>query len=367
MHLKTPRDAVHLRSFCRKEKESAQYISGHFSEKRKCLRMPKYSEYLVRRWQHLRKEGFERSSFVTGYEITPDSILEEIEDSHCSCDGTSRERSSDLKARKDLLKLQYTSEVWIAELGAADNDHTRTVCADVVDEKWEHVQEGMQPEYSEYMAKRVTQKLRNLTDVLDNEFFETNRTQPCPQLSIDRLKELHKKLMKDLLDKPGEFRTRHARPSSQPSTQYLQPSRIPARLTTLLSFVNDQVGSLREQYEANNKSERTEKAKMFILLGALYFSEFLFIHPFPNGNGRTARISLNLLLTDVCEVPFSLFVCPPLCDESARSLYLKTLSMVHECMTAGQQSVLPTALATYILLCIQRHCGMMRYELVSEE
>eukprot|EP00117_Sycon_ciliatum_P044084 scpid82293/ scgid31847/ len=331
-----------------------------------------YSGYLAKRWESLKKNGFNLQSFVTGYEITPDSILQEICDLRSDDEETSPSQSIQ-KDTDDMLKLLYIAEVWNTEIGGPRDNHTQLVCADVVDEKWDEVAKSMQDEHSKYdaeKAKRVGQQLANLNKVLKAKFFETGtreEKQQGPELNEELLSRLHMDLMEGLLDKPGQYRETLAGPTTVPEVIYLVPARIPGRLKTLLSFTNRQVESLREQYKASNTSDRTEKTKMFILLGALYFSEFLFIHPFPNGNGRTARISLNLLLTDVCEVPFSLFVCPPLCDESARSLYLKTLSMVHECMTAGQQSVLPTALATYILLCIQRHCGMMRYELVSEE
>ena len=73
------------------------------------------------------------------------------------------------------------------------------------------------------------------------------------------------------------------------------------------------------------------------LLGALFFSEYLLIHPFANGNGRSARILLNLLLCDITTVPFSLYI-------SDRKQYIDVLEERND----GSP---PQALATYVLYC----------------
>jgi len=64
-------------------------------------------------------------------------------------------------------------------------------------------------------------------------------------------------------------------------------------------------------------SNLSERAKHMISLGTIFFSEFLLIHPFINGNGRTARLLLNFVMKDYSVVPFSLY--------SSRESYIEVL------------------------------------------
>lgn len=88
------------------------------------------------------------------------------------------------------------------------------------------------------------------------------------------------------------------------------------------------------RYTYNNLKSLSDK----ILLSSLFFYEFLDIHPFSNGNGRTARILLNLLLQNDMSIPFSLYLR---CDNKGRDDYLQ---VIESCYYNS-----PSELASYIL------------------
>lgn len=112
-----------------------------------------------------------------------------------------------------------------------------------------------------------------------------------PPLTIDFIKKLHKKIMKDLLVNRGEIRNTIVKPFGS-SNLYCLPQFIEKRLNELLNFVN---------LELEQKPNNSDK----LLLGILFFTEFLLIHPFSNGNGRTARILLSLFIDPPLPITFS--------------------------------------------------------------
>jgi hypothetical protein len=82
-----------------------------------------------------------------------------------------------------------------------------------------------------------------------------------------------------------------------------------------------------------------------------FFSEFLLIHSFSDGNGRVARLLTNHILRGTVFVPFSIFY-------TSRELYLRVLE------DRNDQSQPPLSLAYYMLLCARKtHEGV--FNLVS--
>jgi fido (protein-threonine AMPylation protein) len=69
-----------------------------------------------------------------------------------------------------------------------------------------------------------------------------------------------------------------------------------------LSFVNENMAEVKEL-------DQIERPSKMIALAALFFCEFLKIHPFINGNGRTVRLLLSWLIRDETGVPVSLMTC----------------------------------------------------------
>jgi Fic family protein len=76
-----------------------------------------------------------------------------------------------------------------------------------------------------------------------------------------------------------------------------------------------------------NEEMRDESAKWYDV-ASRFFIRFLYIHPFPNGNGRTARILLSALLVKHAIIPVSLF---NVLDDNGKSnhLYLSCIDEAH--------------------------------------
>ena len=84
-----------------------------------------------------------------------------------------------------------------------------------------------------------------------------------------------------------------------------------------------------------------------IRLGSLFFSEFLLIHPFSNGNGRTARLLLSAFLKFEMVIPFSMYI-------SKREEYIEVLEKRNNLSP-------PSALAHYVLLTCNRTAAQVNW------
>lgn len=124
---------------------------------------------------------------------------------------------------------------------------------------------------------------------------------------------------------PSAWRTVNVKPAGS-HFAYCMHEKVAGRINTLLSFVN-------------TKMEEHSELEDRLLIGCLFFSEFLLIHPFANGNGRTARILLSYLLKSDLVVPFSL--------TRARQPYLDVLEQRMD----GQD---PCELAVYLAMGARR-------------
>lgn len=146
------------------------------------------------------------------------------------------------------------------------------------------------------MEARTTRKLANLHRALHLPHAST--------IDVDVVRHVHRIVMEGLLEDAGTFRTTQvgARGSA---VHYARPSCIAERLAELLAFVA----------EASTTSTTIEHR---LRLGAVFYSEFLLIHPFLNGNGRTARILLLHVLQPMIPFPFTL-------TSSTRDEYLEAL------------------------------------------
>lgn len=130
-------------------------------------------------------------------------------------------------------------------------------------------------------------------------------------LSIDSICLLHSIVMKGLLppDQVGCFRTVEVAPRGSPH-RYAPYCTIKPKIESLLKSFHD----CKSQIAASGKNQLANMIK----LAAILFSEFLMIHPFTNGNGRTARLLANFALRDFVRVPFTI--------DCSRSEYLSALT-----------------------------------------
>lgn len=109
------------------------------------------------------------------------------------------------------------------------------------------------------------------------------------------MKPIHEHLMAYNPAVAGCQRTRNAKPANT-DYAYSLPSQIDRQLNELYTFV--------AQTKASLSPDNVEQS---IKLGALFFNAFLRTHPYSNGNGRLARVLTNILLREICPVPFSFF------------------------------------------------------------
>lgn len=110
------------------------------------------------------------------------------------------------------------------------------------------------------------------------------RRQPLERmLSVDFIQRLHERMFGDVWRWAGAFRTTERNIG-------IQAYRIPTELAALLDDVR--------YWVANETYQRDETAVRF-------HHRLVAIHPFPNGNGRHARLAADLLVERLGGEPFS--------------------------------------------------------------
>ncbi|GIW71681.1 MAG: hypothetical protein KatS3mg102_1223 [Planctomycetota bacterium] len=97
-----------------------------------------------------------------------------------------------------------------------------------------------------------------------------------PPFTEEHIRELHGRLMRGVLLSAGDYRECTLRYRGIPP---VAPAEIPARLGRVLALMN----------------EGLERARDKRLLAWQVHHEFIYVHPFIEGNGRMARLLLNLM------------------------------------------------------------------------
>ena len=136
---------------------------------------------------------------------------------------------------------------------------------------------------------RQGKKIRNFHSAYKFLFGSQKRA-----FSSDLVCKLHRRLMSGLLRNAGCFRVKDAKPAGSIGIYYSTPACIRNEMKNL--FIN---------LENFWKDAGTFAAR--VAVAAWFYTQFLTIHPFSNGNGRLGRLLLSRLLLPDTGVP--IFIC----------------------------------------------------------
>jgi Fic family protein len=197
-----------------------------------------------------------------------------------------------------LYLVYYIREVWVSELDPKDLSTVETEEAALA------VVEGS--ERPANVKETDFKHLKNIYEAMKFLGIDNSSSESNIQFTVDTIKNVHQIVACDAVPNAGSFRLSEAGPAGY-SIIYLPPKFIPSRLGILVKFVKDQL------------KHHTVMSTKVIEIISLFFSEFLKIHPFSDGNGRTARLLVNYLLNPFTIVPISIYIT------TDRSVYLDAL------------------------------------------
>eukprot|EP00300_Choanocystis_sp_HF-7_P011251 c17373_g1_i1.p1 GENE.c17373_g1_i1~~c17373_g1_i1.p1 ORF type:complete len:303 (+),score=45.25 c17373_g1_i1:25-933(+) len=186
-------------------------------------------------------------------------------------------------------------------------------------------------------ADKTWHKVQNLNKVACD-LFMSPRSDP---VTVEFIKQIHSDLMTTIDDEAGQFRQGNVRPAGS-STVYAPFNQVESRLRTLIDFFSRKSDELALEISNGAGPGPLTGQQKTVLLATFFFSEFLLIHPFRNGNGRTARIILSHMLRHVCIVPVSLYL-------NNRDDYINVLEMRGTVTNEASG-----ALAMYVFDCMRK-------------
>jgi len=223
------------------------------------------------------------------------------------------------------IKRAYMNEIWLSELPPPDGVDTQELLNFVIDNDgsaFKKALKGMAPSMETTVLDEWFVLMKNLYDAVNALFGNDFDEKP---LSEELISFIHLKVVDKVLDSAGEYRQVEVGAAGS-SVKYESPHNIRPRLNALIEVINTHIC----------KAVNFETAAA---LGGFFLSEFLLIHPFLDGNGRTSRLLLSHLLRHWTVVPISLYL------RSNRQYYIKAM----QSRTTG----LPLDVITYVAQCIE--------------
>ncbi len=141
--------------------------------------------------------------------------------------------------------------------------------------------------------KGHNEALKKLEDIAHKELTITE----------SRIKEFHKMILVEPYQdenaeiKPGEYKTRsnYLYTSTGERIDFEPPQEVPRLMNELVNWLNNHIESPKRKKKKYDLHP--------ILIAAGFHAQFIKIHPFGDGNGRTARIVMNLILMMTGYVP----------------------------------------------------------------
>jgi len=223
----------------------------------------------------------------------------------------------------EILISDYIREIWISEFPSLCQEIDTVAITDDL------ILGNSKPNT---IDDRLWKKLNNihiaLINILSDETLSIEKI-----LSEKYIHYLHSIIGDEIIEDAGNYRTVRVRANAS-SVIYARPGIIKFRIEKLFQFI------LNKYYENMDLAN-------IIKLGSFLFSEFLLIHPYKNGNGRTARLLINAFFKILgLIVPFSLYY--------NRNAYISSLEKRSDLSP-------PSALATFILLSCNRTASQINW------
>lgn len=191
------------------------------------------------------------------------------------------EEKKNIKGALDYMKLRFYQETWEMEQETTLSEG----------ETYEYILSIVE-ENNDMVIKEcdvvIYKKIKNIHQA----FIYQQINYITESLSIDHILQINRMISHELSEYGGKYRITHVTPSGY-KNPYIPPEFITKRLEILIKFWNNHFSIIKDSFETCLK------------LATMFFCEFLRIHPFINGNGRTARLIMQWMLRDVCFIPFS--------------------------------------------------------------
>ena len=233
------------------------------------------------------------------------------------------------------IKRAYMNEIWLSELRPPEGVDTQELLNYIIDSD----KSLFKNKLLEMAPKLCCDELESWFVQMDNLYRAVNELFSAKYertlLSEDLIREVHKMVMNNVQSdgNAGVYRTVEVGAAGC-SVQYEKPHNISPRLASLIAFTN-------AEYEVLSTTHIDNQLENIICLGGFFLSEFLLLHPFRDGNGRTSRLLLSHLLRRHTIVPVSLYL------RSNRGHYIETM----QSRTSGTQ--VPWKVITYVAECVE--------------
>lgn len=202
--------------------------------------------------------------------------------------------------KQRILKI-YMNEIWLTELPPPPGVDTGPLIDLVIlhnESAFKQALVKMVPTMAPSEVDSWWSQMSNLYIAAETLFSSTYSKR---EISVELISEVHSMVEhKEVVQDAGHFRKSNVRASGS-SVVYIEHELVSSRLNRLIEFTNTHLAEIAAE------PNREIQFKLKIFLAGFFFSEFLLIHPFHDGNGRTARLLLSHILRKDAVVPVSLY------------------------------------------------------------
>ena len=192
----------------------------------------------------------------------------------------------------DSVIGMYAREIWIRESNISRGDTMSVVESIISNEKpsvsyhkiIEIFGDGVQVEQKYNEINNIIKCCRELFG--KDSIYNSNDF-----VDISMIFEIHKIIGFGIIDEPGKVRNQNVHVQDH---MYPDHSLVPERLSVLVDVTN-------------NSLIKATSFRTRLVIASVFFHEFLSLHPFIDGNGRTGRLLFSHIMRNYTVVPVSLF------------------------------------------------------------